>query len=72
MNSAPIYIIHGEERRKMKKEYHGMRRFLKMFWFYEDIDRVYGGGMTDKEANNMLAEIEIKVKELEEKLNQKL
>lgn len=72
MNSAPVYIISGDERRKAKKEYNRMKRFLKMFWFYEDIDRVYGGGMSDEEAVKMLAKIEAQAKELEEKLNQKI
>jgi len=72
MNSAPVYIISGDERRKVKKEYSEMKRFLKMFWFYEDVDRVYGGGMSDEEANKMLTEIEAKAKVLEEKLKEKL
>ena len=38
-----------------------------MFWHWEDIDRVYGGGLEDDECKEMIAkaEEEIRILELE-------
>lgn len=47
-------MIHGTERRKLKKELSDLRRFTKMFWHFEDIERVYGGGSTDEECLYLL------------------
>ncbi len=59
------YKISGVERRKLKKELSELKSFVKTFWYYEDIDRVYGGGLSDDECNSLLEETGEKIKQLE-------
>ena len=62
--------IHGLERRKLKKELSDWRLFVKMFWNYEDIDRVYGGGNSDEECEKILDKTNARIKELEQILSE--
>jgi hypothetical protein len=39
-----------------------------MFWHWEDIDRVYGGGLEDDECNEMIAKVEEEIRILESEL----
>ena len=59
------YKISGSERRKLKKELSELKYFVKMFWHYEDIDRVYGGGLSDDKCNSLLEETGEKIKKIE-------
>ena len=68
----PIFVISGEERRAVKKELNILKRHVKMFWHLEDVDRVYGGGMSDEEAKEYLTKTKKEIKLLEEKLNKRL
>jgi len=70
--NEPIYLISGKERRIVKKELSNLKQFVKMFWFYEDIDRVYGGGMKDENCQKILDQKNIEIKVLEDKLQVKL
>ena len=41
-----------------------------MFWYWEDVDRVYGGGLTDKECDDLIEEKNKEIKRLEDLLNE--
>ena len=64
------YKISGVERRKLKKELSELKYFVKMFWHFEDIDRVYGGGLTDKECDDLIEEKNKEIEKLESLLNE--
>ncbi len=72
MNSEPIYVINGKERRQVKKELGELKRFIKMYWFYDDIEVMYGGGLSKKDSLILLAEKQTQVNELERKLSERL
>jgi hypothetical protein len=63
------YFISGELRRKKKKELASLKSFVKSFWRYEDIDRVYGGGLDDNTCHKILLDAEKEIKELELELS---
>jgi hypothetical protein len=78
--NQPIYKIHGSERRELKKELAKLKSHMKNFWYYHQLDKdmtsFYGGSekypMSDVEANEKFNQANLKVKNLEEKLNIKL
>jgi hypothetical protein len=63
------YLISGQLRREKKKELSQLKSFVKNFWFYEDVDRVYGGGLDDKTCHKLIKETEEKIKILELELS---
>jgi hypothetical protein len=65
----PEFLIHGIERRKLKKKLSEMKYFLKMFNYYNDIDIVYGGGIEEKEKR--LLEVQNEVNKIRIKLSLK-
>ncbi len=67
MNESP-FRISGQARREKKKELSELKYFVKMFWHYEDIDRVYGGGLSDDECNETIAKAEEEIRMLESEL----
>jgi hypothetical protein len=69
MNESP-FKISGKERRLKKKELSEMKSFVKMFWHYEDLDRVYGGGMSDKKCQDMINKYNEKISILESELSE--
>lgn len=66
--SAPQFVISGTARREQKKRLGELKRLIKMFWYYEDIDRVYGGGMDDEKCHKLLTLKKKEVEALEKKL----
>jgi len=72
MNNEPIYIINGKERRQVKKRLGELKRYIKMYWFYNDIEQVYGGGLSEKESLFILAEKQTEINELEGNLSKTL
>jgi len=56
---------HGQERRQLKKELSELKRFVRMFWHFEDIDRVYGSGSSDTDCKRRLDSADTRIKELE-------
>lgn len=78
--NQPTYKIHGSERRELKKELAKLKSHMKNFWYYHQLDKdmasFYGGSenypMTDVEANEKFNQANLKVKNLEKKLNIKL
>ena len=67
--NEPQFVISGIKRKQEKKKLHELKRFVKMFWFYEDIDRVYGGGLPDEKCHALLAEKQKEIEAMEERLN---
>ena len=70
--NEPQFVISGKERRALKKELGQLKRSVKMFWYWEDVDRVYGGGMTDEEANAYLTKTKKEITLLENRLSKRL
>lgn len=67
-----MFKIHGKERKIKKKILSELKYFVKMFWYYEDVDRVYGGGLSDEECTRILKEKELEINELERILSEKI
>ena len=67
-----MFKIHGKERKIKKKILSKLKYFVKMFWYYEDINRVYGGGLPDEECIRILKEKELEINELERILSEKI
>ena len=57
------YIISGKTRREMKKQLHLKRRQVRMSYYLNDIDEVYGGGISledlEKYNQRLLLEIDM-------------
>jgi hypothetical protein len=67
----PEFLIHGIERRKLKKKLSEMKYFLKMFNYYNDIDIVYGDGIDEEEKEKRLLEVQNEVNKIQIKLSLK-
>lgn len=71
LKNAPIYKIFGDVRRDKKKHLAQLKAYVKMFWFYNDIDKVYGGGIEDSEANIRVEKAKKEIEQLELLLDEK-
>jgi hypothetical protein len=71
MNNT-IYKISGRDRRNKKKELSQLKHFTKMFWYYEDIDRVYGGGLEDTKCHEILEKTNTQIQKIETELKELL
>lgn len=69
MNESP-FRIRGQERREKKKELSSLKSYVKNFWHYEDIDRVYGGGSDDIDCRQMIDRAKKEIEELESELSE--
>ena len=49
MNDKSIYVISGIKRKILKKKLTSLKHFLKMYWFYTDIEDVYGINRTQED-----------------------
>ena len=58
------YLISGELRRQKKKELSHLKSYVKDFWRYEDVDRVYGGGLDDQTCQKLISEAKKEIKQL--------
>lgn len=75
--NEPTYKIHGKERRQLKKELGGLKRYVKNFWYYHQLDKdmtsFYGGKegfpMSDDEAQKRVDKAEKQIQELESRLS---
>jgi hypothetical protein len=67
MNESP-FRISGQLRREKKKELSSLKSYVKMFWHWEDIDRVYGGGLEDSLCQLRIAEAQKEIEVLESEL----
>ena len=72
LKNAPIYKIFGDVRREKKKHLAQLKAYVKMFWFYNDIDKVYGGGMDENEGNTQIEKANKEIEILENELAIKL
>jgi len=68
-NESP-FRISGQERREKKKELSSLKSYVKNFWHWEDIERVYGGGLEDDECNERIAKTEEEIRILESELSE--
>jgi len=77
MNSLPIFKIHGNERRQLKKELAELKSVARNFWYFYQLDKDINNLlncspsylMTRKEAEKRFNKLEADIKALEEKLN---
>jgi len=72
MGSDPIYVISGKERRQLKKRLGELKRFIKMYWYWEDIDEVYVGGVSKIESTMILEKKQTEINELQDRLSKRL
>jgi hypothetical protein len=63
------YAISGDARRLKKKELNQLKSLIKNFWHWEDIDRVYGGGLEDHICNQIIEDTQKKIDKLELELS---
>lgn len=64
------YKISGQERKEKKKHLRNLKEFVRVFWFHEDVARVYGDGMNDEEAQKLLTEKYAEITKLNKELNE--
>lgn len=64
------YKVSGKERRELKKELSLLKYHVRMFWFYEDIDRVYGCGRDDEWCLDHLNKTNGKIISMQNALNE--
>ena len=75
--NEPTYKIHGIERRQLKKELGNLKRYVKNFWYYHQLDKdmtsFYGGKdgypMSDDEAQKRVDKAKKQIQELESRLS---
>ncbi len=70
MNNMAQFKISGQKRREKKKELAELKFSLKNFWYFEDIDRVMGGGVDDNTCQKILDDLEKQISVLEELLSE--
>jgi len=68
----PQFVISGQNRREIKKKLSHNKRLLKMNRFINNIDEVYGGGMTEKELISYENELKKEITQYETLLNKRL
>jgi hypothetical protein len=64
------FKLSGKLRKEKKKELHSLKFSLKNFWFFEDIDRVMGGGMDDSSCQKIISKLESQILKLENELKE--
>ncbi len=67
MNESP-FRISGKARKEKKKELSSLKSYVKYFWHYEDIERLYGSGSEDNECNKKISNAEEEIRILESEL----
>lgn len=68
----PQFVISGQKRRELKKKLSLNKQLLKMNRFYNDIDEVYGGGMTEQELTDYEDKLKKEITQQETLLSKKL
>ena len=64
------FKISGQNRRELKKQFNSLKRQRKMMYFYNDIDTVYGGGLSEKELEERKISLEKEIEQIQNKLNE--
>lgn len=67
--NPPQFVIHGKRRKAIKRELWRLRNALKTYWAVEDLHNIYG---SDGEGEKGFDELSEKIKELEEKLSERV
>ena len=75
--NEPTYKIHGIERRQLKKELGELKRYVRNFWHYHQLDKdmtsFYGYKegylMSDDEAQQRVDKAKNQIEQLEERLS---
>ena len=62
------YLICGAERREMKKKFNALKSFIKNFYYYNDVDNVYGGGISKEEEKEVIRKATIDLEEMDKLL----
>ena len=63
------YSISGKLRKEKKKELASLKFYVKSFWHFEDIDRAYGGGLSDAHCQKLILKAQAEIRELELELH---
>lgn len=63
------YLISGKLRKEKKKELASLKFYVKSFWHFEDIDRAYGGGLSDTHCQKLILKAQAEIRELELELH---
>jgi hypothetical protein len=58
-------LVSGKERREFKKKLHELKRFVRNYNHYNDIDRVYGGGLSDERSLEILNSKNLEISRIE-------
>lgn len=67
------FVISGKTRKAKKKELSLLKYSVKMFWYWEDVDRVYGGGFdNDEQCYKHLEKQKKKIERLEKELSERI
>lgn len=67
--NAPVYVIHGKKRKAMKRELNRLKNAQSTYWVMDQLHGIYG---KDGEGEKGFDELSDKIKELEQKLSEKL
>lgn len=75
--NTPQFKIHGQERRKLKKEYSALKSYIKGFWHWHTMDKdiasIYGSSegypMTDESAQKIYDIAKLKLENIEKQLS---
>ena len=75
--NEPTYKIHGIERKQLKKELGELKRYVRNFWYYHQLDKdmtsfygyKYGYPMSDDEAQQRVDKAKNQIEQLEERLS---
>ena len=68
----PIHKISGKERRELRKHLAQLKRYRSRFWYIQDIETVYGNGMTKAEAEQEFTDLEKEIVEIEKQLAERI
>lgn len=63
------YLISGYRRKQMKRHLSDSKRFLDSFWYFENIQRDYGGGMDDATCYEIIQDYKDRIAHLESELS---
>ncbi len=64
------FKLSGKLRKEKKKELASLKFSLKNFWFFEDTDRVMGGGLDDSTCQKVISKLENQILKLENELKE--
>jgi len=70
--NEPQFVISGKKRRELKKKLNLNKRLLKMNRFYNDIDKVYGGGLTEEQLTSSEKRLKKEITQWENLLSKRL